>query len=286
MSRPWLWLASLLQLLATVVNPAAGSQLTLTWAGSGDAKGYSVERQAPAGSFGEIGTVMADVAMYVDSTVLSGVTYCYRVRAFNDAGYSGYSNVSCGTPAASSASTFTDDFNRPDSTELGNGWIEVAGALEIRAGQVQNAPETTTHMAVQTGLMGANQTVSASFAPEGDRSGVRFGVLVRYVDSNNYYLCYRRAAGSHFVRISKVINGVEKILKTAHVPRPAKGRFFALGCSAEGSTLTLTLDGATKLTASDSMLSSGGVGFMIGYMMGQIRPTFSNLADDFVATLE
>jgi hypothetical protein len=141
-------------------------------------------------------------------------------------------------------------------------------------------------MAVQTGLMGAPQRVSASFASEGNRFGVRFGVVVRYVDSNNYYLCYRRAAGSNFVRISKVINGVEKVLKTVHVPPPTKGRFFGLGCSAEGSVLTLTLDGAVKLTASDSMFSSGGVGFMIGYMTSQSRPASSNLADDFVATLD
>jgi len=287
MVRPRLWLLCVLPLSLTTVGSVAASQLTLTWGGSAGATGYSIERQAPGGSFGEIGTTIADIVTYIDATVSSDVAYCYRVRAFNSAGYSDYSNVTCGTPASNSASTFTDDFNRADAGELGNGWTQVAGTLKIKAGQVRNTPEITTHMAVQTGLVGATQSVSVSFATEGNRFGLRFGTIIRYVNSENYYLCYRRTAGVNSLRISKVVNGVEKALKTMHLAPPAKGSFFALGCQANGPMLALTLNGDVKLMTSDPTFTSGGMGFMIGYMTpAHSRQGISHIADDFIATFE
>jgi hypothetical protein len=44
--------------------------------------------------------VAAGTAGYVDATVTAGTTYCYRVRAYNSAGDSAYSNAACGTPAS------------------------------------------------------------------------------------------------------------------------------------------------------------------------------------------
>jgi hypothetical protein len=67
--------------LALLVGPAstsAAAQLTLTWVDGS-----------------------AGVVSYIDTTVAAGTTYCYRVRAFNAAGTSDYSNEACGSAAAS-----------------------------------------------------------------------------------------------------------------------------------------------------------------------------------------
>ena len=76
---------------------ATAAQPTLTWVNNApDASGFSVERgTGVTGAFAEIATTGAAVTSYVDSSVPSTTTYCYRVRAFNPNGYSGYSNTAC-----------------------------------------------------------------------------------------------------------------------------------------------------------------------------------------------
>jgi hypothetical protein len=49
---------------------------------------------------GEIAQQQAGQSSYVDTTVPAGTTYCYRVRAFDAGGTSGYSNEVCGSVTA------------------------------------------------------------------------------------------------------------------------------------------------------------------------------------------
>src|SRR5262249_29407173 len=51
----------------------------------------------PTGTFTQIATVGPNVTSYIDSGLASGTTNCYRVRAFNSAGFSDYSNQGCST---------------------------------------------------------------------------------------------------------------------------------------------------------------------------------------------
>ncbi len=60
---------------------------------------YRVEREIN-GVFTEIATTDFDTLSYLDTELISNIEYCYRVRAFNDFGASGYSNVACATPVA------------------------------------------------------------------------------------------------------------------------------------------------------------------------------------------
>src|SRR5262249_36979954 len=77
------------------------AELTLTWDdNSTNELGFSIERSTgETGAFAEIATTAADVTGYTDQTVLSGTTYCYRLRAFNSAAYSDYSNEACAAVA-------------------------------------------------------------------------------------------------------------------------------------------------------------------------------------------
>ncbi|MEW6606445.1 MAG: DUF2341 domain-containing protein [bacterium] len=63
--------------------------------------GFSLERKAGQGEYIEIGTVTANVRSYEDTKdVATGTLYTYRVRAYNNLGYSEYSNEATATTSA------------------------------------------------------------------------------------------------------------------------------------------------------------------------------------------
>jgi predicted phage tail protein len=77
----------------------SASQIHLTWQDhSNDETGFAVERCTGDGcpDFTRIATSPANATSYDDSGI-SGVTYTYRVQAFNDGGYSNYSNTATAT---------------------------------------------------------------------------------------------------------------------------------------------------------------------------------------------
>ena len=80
--------------LATVATPA---QLFLSWGDtSSNEANFQIERKTSTnGTYVQIALVSADVTSYVDSGLIDGTTYCYRVSALNSAGMSGYSNEAC-----------------------------------------------------------------------------------------------------------------------------------------------------------------------------------------------
>ncbi|NLX90404.1 MAG: hypothetical protein GXZ07_02240 [Firmicutes bacterium] len=71
---------------------ASGAQIRLTWKDtSNNEAGFKIERKAGSGDFVQIDAVKANSTAYLDTDVTAGVLYTYRVRAYNDAGDSGYS---------------------------------------------------------------------------------------------------------------------------------------------------------------------------------------------------
>jgi hypothetical protein len=129
-------------------------------------------------------------------------------------------------------------------------------------------------------VAGSNQRVAARFASTDNNYGPRFGLIMRYRDALNYYMCYRMTGGTSVLRISKVVDGLEIVLKSAPIASPAKDAMFQLTCSSESSTLTLAL-GSSSLTVSDSSFSNGSVGLVMGsvWPLGGKGP--SHRADDF-----
>jgi hypothetical protein len=74
----------------------AGS-LRLTWSdNSSNETGFRIERKTgTGGSFALVATVAANAMSHVDTGLIDGTTYCYRVRAYNGSSVSSYSNESC-----------------------------------------------------------------------------------------------------------------------------------------------------------------------------------------------
>jgi hypothetical protein len=90
----------LLAVVSLVGLSEAAPQLALSWTDNANNEdGYKVERCQGAGctGFALLAVLGANVVTYVDLGVAEGVTYCYRVKAYNVAGDSGYSNTACGT---------------------------------------------------------------------------------------------------------------------------------------------------------------------------------------------
>jgi regulation of enolase protein 1 (concanavalin A-like superfamily) len=77
---------------------AAGTKIDLAWIdASSNEAGFTIERSSDGVSFAQIASVGANVTAYGDATAASGVAWTYRVRAFNNAGVSAYSNTASAT---------------------------------------------------------------------------------------------------------------------------------------------------------------------------------------------
>jgi hypothetical protein len=89
-------------------------QINLSWTDNAtDEAGFKIERKT-TGSYIEIASVGANVTSYEDIGLTPSTTYIYRVRAYNIAGYSSYSNEASATTDSSSGVGFKeiiyDDF--------------------------------------------------------------------------------------------------------------------------------------------------------------------------------
>jgi hypothetical protein len=112
--------------------------------------------------------------------------------------------------------------------------------------------------------------------------GPRFGIVLRYQDSRNYYLIYRQTGGSSRLLVSKVVNGVETILKAVSISNPAKLVPFHIRGTANGTTLGLDFEGVNKILVTDTTFASGRVGFLVGNKL----TTVQQQTDNFAATVQ
>jgi hypothetical protein len=88
----------------TTGREATAAQLTLAWGdASSNEDGFKIERKTgTTGTYAQIVATAVNTTTYLNSALADNSTYCYRVRAYNTAGDSAYSNEACGTtPTAS-----------------------------------------------------------------------------------------------------------------------------------------------------------------------------------------
>lgn len=269
------------------------------------ASAFSTQATAPAGWTAGVatssltinagGTAVTTVQVTSPATATSG-NYTITLKATNSSqpAYTGSTTATSvvpasgggggGDPGPGTSGSFSDSFTRADAAELGNGWQLVSGALSVQSEHATNAATTGMHRAVRPELLGASQVTSMSFTATSTNSSPRFGLMARFQNDRNYYLCYRQAGGTSQLRISRVVNGAEKVLKTARISNPSRNLPFALGCEAQGNKITLTLNGAVKASVTDSTFSTGSVGFLVGHTSNG-TPS-AQIADDFSATIQ
>lgn len=93
---------------ASFAAALSAAQLTLNWRDNSDNEAaFQVERSPDGVAWAEIAVLPPDSTTYTDATLETGQTYFYRVRAANEYGFSGYTNVASaianGPPSAPDA---------------------------------------------------------------------------------------------------------------------------------------------------------------------------------------
>lgn len=88
-------------------------------------------------------------------------------------------------PCCSGCVYFEDDFNRPDSTNLGADWTEVAEDWEIKTNKLQVSDSNAIVTCDETNPDGT--AITATCTLKGAAEGDQLRILVDYVDSNNYW---------------------------------------------------------------------------------------------------
>lgn len=124
-----------------VATAASCSQINLSWSdNSTDETQFNIERGTDGVNFSQIATVGANVTTYSNTGLTASTTYYYRVRAYNNGGYSGYTNTAnaatpvcppappaapsnlAGTASQTSiALTWTDNSNNEDGFKIYRG---------------------------------------------------------------------------------------------------------------------------------------------------------------------
>ena len=92
----------------TGLSASAVSTTTVALAWSDNAtseSGYYVERAAGGSAFGLVVQLASNTRTYTDTGLVAGTTYAYRVRAFNSAGSSAYSNTASASTQASTSTS-------------------------------------------------------------------------------------------------------------------------------------------------------------------------------------
>jgi hypothetical protein len=87
------------QNVAATFQAAPPPQIRLTWVDTATTEsGFKIERKvSPTGTYTQLALTAANSVSFVDPTLSASTTYCYRVRAYNTGGESGYTNEMCGT---------------------------------------------------------------------------------------------------------------------------------------------------------------------------------------------
>ena len=110
---------------ALTATAVSGSQINLAWQDNiSNEDGFRIERCAGAAcaTFAEIATLGPNVTAYANTGLTAGTGYSYRVRAYNAAGNSGYSNVAV-VPVAPTSLTATPAVS---GTEIDLAWADNA----------------------------------------------------------------------------------------------------------------------------------------------------------------
>ena len=154
-------------LVATV---ASTSQINLIWTdNSADEAGFKIERKIGAGDiYATITTTAANVVAYSDTGLSAATLYYYRVRSYNPAGNSEYSNeISAATTALSIAPTVINNYltNVSHNTATFYGTLNpngLATSAYFQYGTSTSYGNTTTSTSLGNGTASTNMSVDVT----------------------------------------------------------------------------------------------------------------------------
>jgi hypothetical protein len=118
-------------------------RVDLNWSdNAGDETGFRIERSTDGSSFSQIATLGANASSYSDTGRAASTLYYYRVRAYNGAGNSGYSNVASATtqaPPPPPATPGSFSASAVSGSRIDLGWSDVADEAGYRLERADDA---------------------------------------------------------------------------------------------------------------------------------------------------
>ncbi|MBX7074381.1 MAG: fibronectin type III domain-containing protein [Pirellulales bacterium] len=258
-------------------TPASATQINLAWQQSGAVDHFDVLRHNGA-QYVVVGTVGAAARAFQDTGLAAGTQYQYQVRAVAADGQTALAQVSATTNSVTPppAATFSDTFNRADSTNLGANWSESLGNAKIVNGQLVNegggaGMPIVNSAAVANGSLSADLVLSA---------GGRMGIIARYGGSgdSDWYMARIYNSGSTvYATLYKNVNGAV----TNFGEQVVSGGSGTLRFDLDGDNLKLYWNDQLAVSARDASLATGKVGLRLG--PGAVDSFSVNIADQQVA---
>ena len=152
-----------------------------------------------------------------------------------------------------STTSFSDHFERPDSTVLGRAWVEGARRSGYRHRQAPKQPqEDAAPRGAEFPLLGRGAR-RRRIRVEQQQPAPAFGLLFGYVNPGNYYAAYRHVGGSSLLKIVRVSNGVETVLAQRSIANPLPGQEFSVAVTFSQSQIVLTAAGASVFASGVSV---------------------------------
>jgi hypothetical protein len=225
--------------LAFSADSTKAASIQITWKdNSTNEIGFRIQRLVGT-TFVEIGQVGQNVQSYTDQNLTAGVSYCYRVIAYNAAVTSNPSNQACATALGSVTPPPSNpppggSPPPPSSNPTNpNSWKDYRLTAKIRSND--------------------NDTI---------------GVMFRYRDPNNFYrFIWNQETPSR--KLIRVKDGVATVLASNTVPYKT-GQTYRLEINAQGSALKVLIDGQVIFSVTDSNITQGTVAMFSYYNQGTI----------------
>jgi hypothetical protein len=158
---------------------------------------------------------------------------------------------------------FNDGFNRSDSTEISDSWAEATGDLAI-AGNALVSDFGGESIAVVGGISAASANVQATFSLASATTDASAGLLLRATGTcdtkcpTSYVGRIRKTGSTYRAEIVKTMDCAASTLASEEVASSTGTLRFV----ASGSSLTLSIDGVSVATASDSSIAVGTIGVL------------------------
>jgi len=159
--------------------------------------------------------------------------------------------------------SFLDEFTRPDADTLGTAWVVPQGNYGIDSDKARSGTSAMWHLALPVGMSSNTQSVAASFAANYTTGGPAFGLVLRFQDAGNYYRVWGQTGSTSGLRIDKVVNGVQTLLKWAKWSNASQNVFFQIEGRAEGNTIKLFLNGVERISVTDTTFTGGRLGMAV-----------------------
>jgi calcineurin-like phosphoesterase family protein/purple acid phosphatase-like protein/fibronectin type III domain protein len=158
-------------------SAVSNDRIDLAWTdNSTDESGFKIEQSTDGVNFNQIATVGANVTGYSSTGLSPTTTYSYRVRAFNAAGDSAYSNVATATTAAPLAAPTGLTATPVSKSQINLNWTD--NADDEVGFRIERSTDGTSF--TQIGTVGPNVT---TFASTGLQRNRRYYYRVRATDN-------------------------------------------------------------------------------------------------------